>query len=326
MKESDIRNQDTLNRYLDLVALDCSRYFSDRSRFRIIPCPACSSTNFSKQFQKNDFTYVTCDICDTLYARERPPDQKLLEFYTDSESASFWVNHFFQPFIEQRREKIFVPRVTLLSSVLGEQSGWRIGDIGAGFGIFLEELSNQWPENEYIAIEPSVELCRICREKGLEVINSLLEQVNETSQFDLLTAFELFEHLNNPERFIQKVHEILRPGGILFMSTLNGQGFDIRVLWENAKSVSPPHHLNFFNPASISQFLVNNGFIVRYLETPGKLDWDIVEGMIAYGEHKVDPFWEVLSRVGTAEAKRELQGWIVKNRLSSHMCVLAQRA
>jgi hypothetical protein len=121
------------------------------------------------------------------------------------------------------------------------------------------------------------------------------------------------------------VYRLLNPGGYLFLTTLNGLGIDIQVLWERSKSVYPPHHLNFFNPGSLKMLLEKKGFAIIEIATPGQLDWDIMEG--AYLHDGLDPgrFFKTVSRYGTAEAKRDLQQWIRINNFSSHMRVIARK-
>ena len=118
---------------------------------------------------------------------------------------------------------------------------------------------------------------------------------------------------------------MLNPGGYLVFTTLNGLGFDIQVLWEEAKSVSPPHHLNFFNPWSVERLLKRKGFEIVEIETPGQLDWDIVNGMYLNEQTNIGRFWKTVSKHASIEAKNDLQEWISKNRLSSHMRVIAKK-
>jgi len=325
MKEEDIRKRDVLNRYLDLVQEDSIRLFQNRSAFSKIDCPACGNTEPVNQFEKIGFSYVQCGICDTLFVSPRPAYQDLMKIYVDSPSTRFWVNDFFLPMAEIRREKIFKPRAEFIAERFPWIRSGRTADIGAGFGLFLDVLKERWPESDIAAIEPSVDMAKICRDKGLKVLESTLEDVDSNERFDLLTAFELFEHLHDPLPFVEKVHSLLNPGGYLFLTTLNGLGFDIQLLWERAKSVFPPHHLNFFNPRSIETLLVRKGFEIVEIATPGQLDWDIIEG--AYQHDGLDPgrFFKTVSRYGTTEAKRDLQGWIQTNHFSSHMRVIAKK-
>jgi SAM-dependent methyltransferase len=146
------------------------------------------------------------------------------------------------------------------------------------------------------------------------------------SRFDLLTAFELIEHLSDPLRFLRCVSRLLKPGGWFFMTTLNGQGFDIQVLWNRAKSVTPPHHLNFLNPTSLERLLSNSGLHVDEIDTPGKLDWDIVEGAIQHDGADPGRFWTLLSKKASPMAKREFQEWLSRNGLSSHMRAVARKS
>jgi len=135
----------------------------------------------------------------------------------------------------------------------------------------------------------------------------------------------MFEHLHDPPAFAQKAFKLLKPSGYLYLTTLNGLGFDIQLLWERSKCLTPPHHLNFFNPQSIRLLLEEIGFSSVEVSTPGQLDWDIVEG--SYRLEAIDPgrFFKMVSKYGSLQAKKELQSWISSNNLSSHMRIIAQK-
>jgi SAM-dependent methyltransferase len=325
MREEDIRKRDIFNRYLDLARKDAEEFFANRSRFIDIHCPACNSEKHQYEFNKYGFTYVSCPICHTLFVNPRPAFDDLIRFYADSPSTHYWVEEFFKPVAEVRREKIFRPRAEYVTKVLPNLNNGVIGDIGAGFGIFLEEIRRLWP-SRLIAIEPSIDQAEICRDKGIEVQCCALEELQGfENEFDLLTCFELFEHLHTPVDFVQRVFKLLKPGGHFLMTTLNGQGFDIQLLWGKSKSISPPQHINFFNTASITLLLQRCGFQIVDVSTPGKLDWDIVEGMIKNESIRLERFWHLLADKSDHSSKQELQRWITKFNLSSHMRVLARK-
>lgn len=325
MREEDIRKRDTLNRYLELVFEDARRIFSDRSSFQRIDCPACGSRDLVYQFEKKGFDYEQCEQCETLFVNPRPTYKDLMKIYVDSPSTRFWVEEFFRPTSEARRVRMFKPRAKFIADHFPDLRNGRTGDIGTGYGLFLEELKKLWPESDVVGIEPSVEMAAICREKGIKILESSLEDVDPNERFNLLTSFELFEHLHDPPSFVAMVRDLLDLGGYFYFTTLNGLGFDIQLLWENAKSVYPPHHLNFFNPDSIEAMLTRTGFKIIEISTPGQLDWDIIEG--AYNQERLDPgrFFRSVIRHGTESAKRSLQKWIRENRFSSHMQVVARK-
>jgi 2-polyprenyl-3-methyl-5-hydroxy-6-metoxy-1,4-benzoquinol methylase len=326
VKESEIRSREAHNRYLELVSADARRLVSNRSVFAETPCPCCGGRTAGDTFEKAGFRYVSCPACATLYVSPRPSFSSLVGLYEDSPSTQYWVEEFFKPMAEARRTRIFAPRAEYVATRFPEFAGGRIGDVGAGFGLFLEELKSRWPTADLTAIEPSTDMAEILRGKGLSVIDAMLEDVpGTTPPFDLVTAFELFEHLHEPATFLRHLHAVLRPGGVVYLTTLNGLGFDIQVLWERSKSVSPPHHLNFANPAAMAMLLERTGFEVIEISTPGELDWDIVEG--GWLVEGTDPgrLWRTVAERASAEGKQQLQAWIRANGFSSHMRAVARR-
>lgn len=326
MRESEIRNEVTFKRYLQLVAEEAALYFNDKKRFQLVPCVACGSQSFHTEFEKEGFTYVLCDSCQTLYVNPRPQPEDILKFNVQSKSADFWVNIFFLPMLESRRQKIFKPRAEWLSQKLGSLGSKTIGDIGAGYGIFLEEMSKINPAIKAMAIEPNREMAQICRDKGFETINSAIEDIEGwEDEFDFLSAFELIEHLLEPAILFRKAYKMLKRRGLFLLTTLSCQGFDIQVLWEKSKNIYPPQHINFFNPMSLEKALGQCGFCVEEVTTPGRLDWDIVENAIQEGIFYPGRLWFNFSKYASADTKEDFQLFLSKHNLSSHMVVLASK-
>jgi hypothetical protein len=75
------------------------------------------------------------------------------------------------------------------------------------------------------------------------------------------------------------------------------------------------------------EILLNSaGLKIEELDTPGQLDWDIVEGIISETEDvAVGRFWRLLARKGSDKCKKDLQRWISENKFSSHLRLLARK-
>lgn len=326
MKESEIRNETAFRQYLQLVTEEVDIYFKDKKRFYLVPCVACSSQSFHPEFEKQRFSYVLCDNCQTLYVNPRPFPEDLARFNTQSKSVDFWVNNFFLPMLESRREKIFKPMARWVTHKLGELGAKVVGDIGAGYGIFLEEMKNINPEIKAMAIEPNRRMTQICRDKGFETINSAIEDIEGLeNKFDFLCAFELVEHLFEPTILFRKAYSMLKAGGLFLLSTLNCQGFDIQILWEKSKNIYPPHHINFFNPRSLKKVLRQCGFYIEEITTPGRLDWDIVENAIKDNTIGQERFWLNFAEYADDDTKEDFQLFLSSHNLSSHMMVLVRK-
>ncbi|MDO8571546.1 MAG: class I SAM-dependent methyltransferase [bacterium] len=326
MKESDIRKKELVDEMLRLAKNDIINFFSEKNTYQEVPCPACAGVRRNQAFIKEGFQYALCDDCGTLYVNPRPSFEQLRKYYLNGTSAKFFAEKFFPPVAESRRKNIFRPRAKALAPLIKERQLISIGDIGAGFGIFCEELRYFFSDRTLICIEPESTMAEICRRKGLTVIEKTLEEIDATDQqFDLLTSFELMEHLHSPHTFIEKVKTLLKPGGYFLFTTLSIEGFDLQLLWEKSKSIMPPYHINFLNPRAARTMIERCGLECVEITTPGKLDVDILEGR--YKEEGVSPerFWKLFFDRVNEETKVAFQEMLIKNRLSSHMWVLARK-
>ena len=250
MKESEIRNSQVHDKYLDLVRQDAESLLRHKDLFTQSNCPVCLSEDLVDEFTKFGFGYQTCGSCRTLFVNPRPSLELLEDFYAHSESSRFWVTDFFLPMVEARRTKIFHPRAQQIVNLLSLRQGARVGDVGAGYGIFLEELRTLRPDLNLVSIEPSPEMAEICRSKELQVLEGVIENVRGfDGEFDLLCSFELFEHLHSPVEMVNAVFRLLRPGGVFYMTTLNGLGFDVLSVANN--------HSNDYGPEGMSDTMVS---------------------------------------------------------------------
>jgi SAM-dependent methyltransferase len=87
----------------------------------------------------------------------------------------------------------------------------RILDVGCGTGANLEMLS-QFGDSE--GVDVSDEAIEFCKAKGLRVRKGLAEQLPfENESFDLVTALDVVEHLDDDVAGLKEMHRILKPGG-----------------------------------------------------------------------------------------------------------------
>ena len=329
MKEFEIRPRKLFSKYLELSKSDIEIFFSDHSRFEEINCPGCMLNTDNVAFVKHGFTYKKCPQCLTLFVSPRPTNKMISEFYRRSESSRFWAEHFYPETAEARREMIFKPRAKVINQLLSEldiPEPRSIVDVGAGYGIFLEEIRKYGFFDQIIAIEPNKDLAQCCRQKSIKVFEKPVEDIEENElKASVVCSFEVFEHLFDPDNFILSMKKLLKPGGILIFTTLTISGFDLLMLGEHSKSISPPHHLNFLSVEGIAALIKRCGLTEILIETPGKLDLDIVKNM--YDEIpnlKLPDFVDYLIKHRDAAAHKEFQDFLQKNNLSSHLRVIAR--
>ncbi len=331
MREADIRPAAILNEYLRLSAADAENFFADRSHRTHRACPGCEADRPEPAFEKNGFDLVRCRDCATLYVNPVPAGEGIDDFYRDSPSANYWANVFFPTVAEPRRRHIFRPRAERISEIAAELGHplRRLTDVGAGTGIFLEEFGKLAPEAELRAIEPGKELADACRKKNIATFEGFVEDAAMTDWrdgADLVTCFEVIEHVPAIGTFVRALAALAAPGGIVLVSGLCGDGFDIQVLGSRANAVSPPHHLNFLSRRGAEALTRRCGLELIEFSTPGRLDVDIVLNALKEDPEAVaDPELRAFLSDADAAARAEFQHRLSAEGKSSHMWLLARR-
>ena len=327
MKEHEIRPEALVNRYWELCAQDAENCFGHAPRLEI-PCVACGGTQFTHQFYKNGFACVQCTDCATLFQSPRPSIEAFEAFYRESESSRYWAEVFFPAIAEIRREKIFRPRVELLAKLCAEKSinVKHLIDVGAGYGIFLDEWRRRFPQTVTLAVEPSATLAHECRSKGFTVVEEIVENVTgHSNSADLVTCFEVLEHVYDPLDFVRILAGLACPGGYVCVSALGIDGFDLQVMWDKSGQVSPPHHINFLSVQGFEQLFQRAGLVDIMVTTPGQLDVDIVRNASKRDPTLLQGQNFLRNLLTDDHHATAFQRFLIEQRMSSHVWVLGRK-
>lgn len=328
LREAEIRPDELMAEQARRYQADVDRLVAKRDRFVAVPCPACDADRPRPAWEKFGLSYVECGACETRYMSPRPSPELLDEYYRTSENYEYWSRVVFPASEAARREKIMRPRaerITEIAARHGVEAGTLV-DVGAGFGTFLEEADKLGHFDRVVAVEPEPHLAAACRERGLEVIESPIERAEIGSECDVVTSFEVIEHLFSPAEFLSRCRSLLPAGGLFVVTCPNGKGFDVLELGELSGAVDT-EHLNYFHPESLAALLEREGFEVVEVQTPGRLDAELVRKAVLAGDKDLagEPF---LQRVLIDEWDRlgePFQDFLVEQRLSSNQWLVARR-
>jgi SAM-dependent methyltransferase len=161
----------------------------------------------------------------------------------------------------------------LLAQVEKRCAGRRLIEIGGGVGIFGKIAQTRgWDYTNYDVSELALSQAQ---QLGLRTqrIENLQFDLKPNSA-DLITLWEVIEHIHDVADYLKIIRAALSPQGILLMSTPNYW----RTAYQRSESwgvgMAPPVHINFFTEQSLSRVLRLNGFannnvFVRRLYAPG---------------------------------------------------------
>jgi 2-polyprenyl-3-methyl-5-hydroxy-6-metoxy-1,4-benzoquinol methylase len=232
-------------------------------------CPLCGTESTKQRWIKNGTRYFACERCDVVFQFPQPAQERLKEVYAEDyyvksggePCASGYTNYEMDVDLKNTRS-VFSPVMAL-----GKGPGKRLLDVGCATGKVLEVARESgW---DAIGVEISAWAADAARKKGFQVHAGTLEEVRlEDQSIDVVTLFDVLEHIPDPRRTLREVGRLLRPGGAIVVQTPNANGFGPRILYR-AKSmiVQPDAHLILFSPSGLKKMLEEEGFSVIRLGT-----------------------------------------------------------
>jgi 2-polyprenyl-3-methyl-5-hydroxy-6-metoxy-1,4-benzoquinol methylase len=140
----------------------------------------------------------------------------------------------------------------------------RLLDLGSAWGVFAERLSGAG--YDVTASDLDERSLKMIRDRGLKAVR--LDVVEEKfpfadGEFDVVTCCELIEHIKHPANMLGEIGRVLKPDGILVISTPNICWWYLRLKhligrWD----MQDPDHIRFYTPASLEKMLGEFGFEV----------------------------------------------------------------
>jgi 2-polyprenyl-3-methyl-5-hydroxy-6-metoxy-1,4-benzoquinol methylase len=171
---------------------------------------------------------------------------------------------------DARRRKVARRRFDTIISLLGRKPGdMRLVDVGCSRGQFVQYAGEAGFRAE--GVEPAPTIAKAAQDAGLNVHTGLLEEVAfPDASFDVASLFEVVEHLREPGPLVAECARILKPGGVLLISTGNADSWTatfMRERWDYFQMAQDGGHVSFFNPQSLTLLAQRAGFGLARMET-----------------------------------------------------------
>jgi 2-polyprenyl-3-methyl-5-hydroxy-6-metoxy-1,4-benzoquinol methylase len=143
-------------------------------------------------------------------------------------------------------------------------------DIGCGCGAFLSVACQEgW---DCYGIEPLVMHAIFARAHfGLRIVtDTLCDDTYPPEFFDVVTAFQVFEHLLHPDQEIEKIRRILKTGGLLVIEVPNIDTITVKLLGSKHRHFVQDH-VSLFSAKTLIFLLNRIGFEIRELYYPARV-------------------------------------------------------
>lgn len=321
-RESDLRPGGMTDQLLKLLERDLAGFFRRKPCLGEVSCPGCGGARRDPAFVRFNVRYAQCRDCLTIYVSPRPAPAELARFYGESKALAFWAS-FARRTDRQREVHIHRPRLDWLTSTVRRyvEGPVSYADLQPKYDSFMKIVSQAKAFAALYSLEfpPSVKF-RIPETDFKSVPGGLAEAEEQGIRFSALTAFEVMERVHDPRALVRTVAGVLHEGGLMLATTRAAGGFDAQVLWERSRQLLPMVHLNLLSVEGAERLLLDAGFDVLELSTPGRLDVQIVRAAaLAEPTLPLHRFLSYLIRHRGEEAHQAFQEFLQQHRLSSHM-------
>jgi len=244
---------------IELLLSSINKIVSSKSGWVDVPnCPICGDQKFNDWMKKNENFIRQCKTCTHGYVSRRP--KKISEAYENEEHKERSLA-IYDKMRTYRMERFAKERVNLLKKY--KKKGMLI-DFGCGTGWFLEYARNHY---KVAGFEPTENLAKFTSDLLKIQIESDVRKFKDNS-FDIITAFDVIEHVAEPRKTFQEFFRLLKKDGILLIYTPNADSIGFDYMKECQNNVTPPIHLHYFNKKSINK-LAQGSFSSIYFKTAG---------------------------------------------------------
>jgi 2-polyprenyl-3-methyl-5-hydroxy-6-metoxy-1,4-benzoquinol methylase len=208
---------------------------------------------------------MACLGCGLRYLDPQPTEQQLEALYGPSYFAQArpgepGYDRYVEEFEGIRRT--FDERLGMLPAPT--PAGSRLLDVGAALGLFVERArAAGW---QAVGLEPSPWAADYARDVLRQPVRTgKLPDVGVPEEScDVVTLWEVLEHLPDPRDTLSSIRRVLTPGGVLALSTPDAGSAVARLLgsrWPGWTKI--PEHLYFFDRATLRRLLMETGFVVE---------------------------------------------------------------
>jgi len=199
------------------------------------------------------YAIVQCQQCGLVYTNPRYNEQDIVETYQSVEDPLY---------LEERDGRVltFERHVESLERLTGPADGRSLLDVGCYTGVFVEIAGERgW---DAWGMEPSRWAVEQAQARGLRVTQGTLDVASlPEAHFDVVTLWDVIEHLADPRGVLEQVYRLLKPGGLVVVHTIDVDSLFARVMgarWPWLMEM----HLYYFSRRTLGAMLEKCGFRV----------------------------------------------------------------
>ncbi len=289
-------------------------------------CPICESKHSTSVVNVFGFDYSECGQCRHIYLEDLPSKEAIQSLYTsngDSQAVQGQI-YLDEDLFNKRLRKIAEPKVKAIADFAVSSKTWL--DIGCGTGENLFAARNLG--YKVSGIEADRAEVRFASSKNIEVTNEFVgEDFNRPEllgNVDIVTSFNVLEHIENPVPWVNNLASQMRSGALLFfevprtpsLSNLTRQLFPDLAY----RHIYPPDHLHIFSERAMEIIFDKAGCSVQFVWNFGQDVFELLSAAACQTGLKDRKIFDQVMNISGA-----LQAAVDQNSMSDIMIIGARK-
>lgn len=228
-------------------------------------CPTCGCDRGALWLEAPDryhgrtrpYQLMRCPQCELVWQDNPPDPSEMGEHYGSDYDALIGSSGERSPERWQARR----------AAIAKHKSGGAILDLGCSSGAFLRSLKG--PAWQLYGIEMSASAAAKAEANtGAQVfVGDILDAPFAPGSFDVITCFDVLEHVYEPRKVLEKVQQWLKPDGIFYVLVPNIDSGEARVFKSYWYGLEMPRHISHFSPKSLKNLAGTVGLEGMTVET-----------------------------------------------------------
>lgn len=229
-----------------------------------VSCPLCKSNSFIKLYPHTYKRIVKCKLCSLIFTNPRLKKRYLKhlyseEYFNNTDSSHFGYENYLAD--EEKIVKTFSKRIKAIEKITDKKG--ELLDIGCATGFFMKAAKNMEWKVEGVEISDFAAEYASKHFKFKVYKDDFLKLNLKENSYDVVTLWDVIEHFYDPKKALIKIRKILKPNGIVVLSTPDVDSVPAKITqskWVGYKLSD--EHLTYFSPKTLSRLLEETGFKV----------------------------------------------------------------
>lgn len=242
-------------------------------------CNLCGNSTVKDYANFGTYRLQKCSSCGLLFTDQDSIDMSKMytKEYFDGVHGNFFSDC--KKGYEERipKSKKLQNFLHVLKKIKQTKAQGKFMDIGCATGVFLDMAQKEG--YNVTGVDVSEFACTYAKENfGIKTLNGKLEDLHiPEKSFDIITMWDVIEHVPDPHKFLKEVHRVLKDDGIIFILTINDSSLmgwlaeaaylaSFKTVPTFTRMIHPIHHNYHFKEKHLAKYLDKNSFNLSWKE------------------------------------------------------------